>query len=84
MKFIKYIQVARITLQGCDDLYNGNASSVYTEPLNTVYFKTNVDVNGNQVGNDAKRMRFQIKGLDNVRLSEHARFVLRVSKFHFI
>ena len=39
MKFIKYKQVARITLYGFDDLYNVNDSSVYTEPLNTVYFK---------------------------------------------
>ena len=76
MKFIKYKQVARITLYGFDDLYNSNSSSVYTEPLNTVYFKTNVDVNGTQVGNNAKRIRFQIKGLDNVRLSEHARFCM--------
>ena len=60
MKFIKYKQVARITLYGFDDLYNGNASSVYTEPLNTVYFKNNLDA-GVQVGNNAKRMRFQIK-----------------------
>jgi hypothetical protein len=37
MKFIKYKQVARITLYGFDDLYNGNASSVYTEPLNTIF-----------------------------------------------
>jgi hypothetical protein len=33
MKFIKYKQVARITFYGFDDLYNGNDSSVYTEPL---------------------------------------------------
>ena len=75
MKFIKYKQVARITLYGFDDLYNGNVSSVYTEPLNTVYFKNNLD-GGAQVGNNAKRMRFQIKGLDNVKLSEHARFCI--------
>ena len=76
MKFIKYKQVARITLYGFDDLYNGNDSSVYTEPLNTVYFKGNLDVNDVLIGKNAKRMRFQIKGLDNVKLSEHARFCL--------
>ena len=75
MKFIKYKQVARITLYGFDDLYNGNASSVYTEPLNSVIFTQNV-IAGVQVGNNAKRMRFQIKGLDNVKLSEHARFCM--------
>ena len=75
MKFIKYKQVARITLYGFDDLYNSNVSSVYTEPLNTVYFKNNLD-GGAQVGNNAKRMRFQIKGLDNVKLSNNARFCI--------
>jgi hypothetical protein len=75
MKFIKYKQVARITLYGFDDLYNGNDSSVYTEPLNTVYFKGNLNA-GVPIGKNAKRMRFQIKGLDNVKLSEHARFCL--------
>ena len=84
MKFIKYKQVARITLYGFDDLYNGNVSSVYTEPLNTVYFKTNVDVNGALIGNNAKRMRFQIKGLDNVKLSEHARFCIESLKVPFL
>ena len=84
MKFIKYKQVARITFYGFDDLYNSNSSSVYTEPLNTVYFKTNVDVNGTPVGNNAKRMRFQIKGLDNVRLSEHARFCIESLKVPFL
>jgi hypothetical protein len=75
MKFIKYKQVARITLYGFDDLYTGNASSVYTEPLNSEYFRNNLNA-GAQVGNNAKRMRFQIKGLDNVKLSEHARFCI--------
>jgi len=75
MKFIKYKQVARITLYGFDDLYNSNVRSVYTEPLNTVYFKTNLNA-GVQVGNNAKRMRFQIKGLDNVKLSNNARFCI--------
>ena len=65
MKFIKYKQVARITLYGFDDLYRGNNSSVYTEPLNSIYFTQNL-IAGVQVGNNAKRMRFQIKGLDNV------------------
>ena len=75
MKFIKYKQVARITLYGFDDLYAGNASSVYTEPLNSEYFRNNLNA-GAQVGNNAKRMRLQIKGLDNVKLSEHARFCI--------
>lgn len=76
MKFIKYKQVARITLYGFDDLLSNNQSSVYTEPLNSVYFKNNLDTNNVQVGNNAKRMKFQIKGLDNVKLSEYARFCL--------
>ena len=75
MKFIKYKQVARITFYGFDDLYNGNTSSVYTETLNSQYFRNNLNA-GAQVGNNAKRMRFQIKGLDNVKLSEHARFCI--------
>ncbi len=75
MKFIKYKQVARITLYGFDDLLSGNANSVYTEPLNSEYFSNNLNA-GVQVGNHAKRMRFQIKGLDNVKLSEHARFCI--------
>jgi len=66
MKFIKYKQVARITLYGFDDLYNGNASSVFTEPLNSFRFSNNVNGANVQTGNNAKRMRFQIKGLDNV------------------
>jgi hypothetical protein len=76
MKFIKYKQVARITLYGFDDLYRKNNSSVFTEPLKSDYFTENTDVSGVQIGNNAKRMRFQIKGLDNVKLSEHARFCL--------
>ena len=76
MKFIKYKQVARITLYGFDDLYRDNNSSVFTEPLNSDYFTGNTNVNGVQIGNNAKRMRFQIKGLDNVKLSEHARFCI--------
>jgi hypothetical protein len=75
MKFIKYKQVARITLYGFDDLYRNNNSSVFTEPLKSNYYITNI-VGGVQVGNNAKRMRFQIKGLDNVKLSEHARFCI--------
>ena len=75
MKFIKYKQVARITFYGFDDLYNDNASSVYTEQINSVYFINNLNA-GVQIGNNAKRMRFQIKGLDNVKLSEHARFCI--------
>ena len=75
MKFIKYKQVARITLYGFDDLYRENNSSVFTEPLNSEYFRNNLNA-GVQVGNNAKRMRFQIKGLDNVKLSENARFCM--------
>ena len=76
MKFIKYKQVARITFYSFDDLYRDNNSSVSTEPLNSEYFTGNIDVNGVQIGNNAKRMRFQIQGLDNVKLSEHARFCM--------
>jgi len=75
MKFIKYKQVARITFYGFDDLYRNNNSSVSTEPLNSSYFVNNLNA-GVQVGNNAKRMRFQIQGLDNVKLSEHARFCI--------
>ena len=56
-------------------LYSDNASSVYTEQLNSEYFRNNLNA-GVQVGNNAKRMRFQIKGLDNVKLGEHARFCM--------
>jgi len=75
MKFIKYKQVARITLYGFDDLNRNNNSSVFTEPLNSVYYTQNINA-GVQTGNNAKRMRFQIKGLDNIKLSENARFCL--------
>ena len=75
MKFIKYKQVARITLYGFDDLNRNNNSSVFTEPLNSFRFSNNA-VGGVPVGNNAKRMRFQIKGLDNVKLSENARFCM--------
>ena len=61
MKFIKYKQVARITLYGFDDLNRNNNSSVFTEPLNSVYYTQNINA-GVQTGNNAKRMRFQIKG----------------------
>ena len=40
------------------------------------YFIGNLNAGGVQVGKNAKRMRFQIQGLDNVKLSEHARFCL--------
>jgi hypothetical protein len=76
MKFIKYKQVARITFYGFDDLYSNNPSSVYTEPLKSFRFQTNTDGGGEPVGNNAKRMRFQIKGLDNVKLSNNARFCI--------
>jgi hypothetical protein len=84
MKFIKYKQVARITLYGFDDLYRNNDSSVYTEPLNSVYYIGNFDAAGVHVGNNAKRMRFQIKGLDNVKLSEYARFCIESLKIPFL
>ena len=76
MKFIKYKQVARITFYGFDDLYSNNSSSVYTEPLKSFRFQNNTDGGGEPVGNNAKRMRFQIKGLDNVKLSNNARFCI--------
>ena len=76
MKFIKYKQVARITFYGFDDLYSNNPSSVYTEPSKSFRFQTNTDGGGDPVGNNAKRMRFQIKGLDNVKLSNNARFCI--------
>jgi len=76
MKFIKYKQVARITFYGFDDLYSNNPSSVYTEPLKSFRFQNNTDEGGDPVGNNAKRMRFQIKGLDNVKLSNNARFCI--------
>ena len=84
MKFIKYKQVARITFYGFDDLYRNKNSSVYTEPLKSDYFTNNLNAAGVQVGNNAKRMRFQIKGLDNVKLSEHARFCLESLKCPFL
>ena len=83
MKFIKYKQVARITLYGFDDLYRDNNSSVFTDPVNSHYFRNNLNA-GVQVGNNAKRMRFQIKGLDNVKLSEHARFCIESLKVPFL
>ena len=76
MKFIKYKQVARITLYGFDDLLRSDAHSVFTETLNSRFYIGNLNAVGAQVGNNAKRMRFQIKGLDNVKLSEHARFCM--------
>ena len=84
MKFIKYKQVARITLYGFDDLLSGNASSVFTEPLNSFRFSNNVNGLCVQTGNNAKRMRFQIKGLDNLKLSEHARFCIESIKVPFL
>jgi len=75
MKFIKYKQVARITLYGFDDLYRDNDSSIFTDVLKSEYYTNNLNA-GVQVGNNAKRMRFQIKGLDNVKLSENARLCM--------
>ena len=76
MKFIKYKQVARITFYGFDDLLKMDNSSVFTEPVNSIVYNTNVDANGGQIGNNAKRMRFQIKGLDNVKLSQNSRLCI--------
>ncbi len=76
-------QVARITFYGFDDLYRNKASSVFTEPLNSEYHIGNLNA-GVQVGNNAKRMRFQNKGLDNVKLSEHARFCVESLKVPFL
>ena len=75
MKFIKYKQVARITLDGFDDLYRENNSSIFTDVLKSEYYTTNLNA-GVQVGKNAKRLRFQIKGLDNVKLSENARLCM--------
>ena len=68
MKFIKYKQVARITLYGFDDLYRDNDSSIFTDDLKSEYYTTNLNAANVQVGKNAKRLRFQIKGLDNVKL----------------
>ena len=76
MKFIKYKQVARITLYGFDDLLSGNASSVFTEPLNSFRFSNIVNGLGVQTGNNAKRMRFKLNGLDNIKLSQNARLCI--------
>ena len=75
MKFIKYKQVARITLYGFDDLYRDKDSSIFTDVLKSEYYTTNLNA-GVQVGKNAKRLRFQIKGLDNVKLSENARLCM--------
>ena len=76
MKFIKYKQVARITLYGFDDLLSGNDSSIFTDDLKSEYYTTNLDPGNILVGKNAKRLRFQIKGLDNVKLSENARLCI--------
>ena len=76
MKFIKYKQVARITLYGFDDLYRDNDSSIFTDDLKSEYYTTNLDAANVQIGKNAKRLRFQIKGLDNVKLSENARLCM--------
>ena len=83
MKFIKYKQVARITFYGFDDLSRSDQNSVFTETLNSRCFIGNLNA-GVQVGNNAKRMRFQIKGLDNVKLSEHARFCIESINVPFL
>ena len=61
MKFIKYKQVARIMLYGFDDLLRENDTSVFTEPLNSEFFTNNLNAVCFPIGNNAKRMRFQIK-----------------------
>ena len=76
MKFIKYKQVARITLYGFDDLLKMDNSSIFTEPVNSIVYATNVDANGDQIGNNAKRMRFKLNGLDNVKLSQNSRLCI--------
>jgi hypothetical protein len=43
MKFIKYKQVARITLYGFDDILRSDPNSVFTETLNSRYFIGNVN-----------------------------------------
>ena len=75
MKFIKCKQVARITHYGFDDLYRDNDSSIFTDVLKSEYYTNNLNA-GVQVGKNAKRLRFQIKGLDNVKLSENARLCM--------
>jgi hypothetical protein len=47
----------------------------YLQTLNSRNFIRNLNA-GVQIGNNAKRMRFKIQGLDNVKLSEHARFCI--------
>ncbi len=42
--------------------------------MKSLRFINNINGANIQSGNHAKRMRFQIKGLDNVKLSELARF----------
>ena len=64
MKFIKYKQVARITLYGFDDLLSGNDSSIFTENLNSEYYTTNLTPANVLIGKNAKRLRFQIKSYD--------------------
>jgi hypothetical protein len=76
MKLIKYKQVARITLYRFDDLYRYNDSSIFTDDLKSEYYTTNLNSANVQVGKNAKRLRFQIKGLDNVKLSENARLCM--------
>ena len=56
MKFIKYKQVARITLYGFDDLLRGSSSAIYTEPVNSEIFQLNLE-NGKQIGKDHKNAR---------------------------
>jgi hypothetical protein len=73
-------------LYGFDDLNRNNNrnnnSSVFTEPLNSFRFSNNA-IGGVPVGNNAKRMRFQIKGLDNVNLVKMHIFVWKVYMFQY-
>ena len=58
MKFIKYKQVARITLYGFDDLYRDNDSSIFTDVLKSEYYTTNLNA-GVQVGKMQKDSDFK-------------------------
>ena len=60
MKFIKYKQVARITLYGFDDLYRDNDSSIFTDDLKSEYYTTNLNADV-QVGKNAKKTQISNK-----------------------
>ena len=56
---------------------------MFTEPLNSIYFIQNLNA-GLPAEKNAKRMRFQIKGLDNVKLSDNARLCIESLKVPFL